>query len=296
MKTTKFDMICVGQSSIDTIQNDLGTAENILGGAAIYPSVVASSIGAKVGLVSRIGDDFNPSFLEFIQQTGVDIQGVMRSTGKSTKIRLVYRGEDLSSIKVCEGVADDMTASDFPSEYFQTRLVHFTTLPYHVQLELQSLLKKRCVISYDPHAELNSMDLPSIKALLHDVDILICNMHELLRITKARNAADAIQKITTFGPNLFCLMNGSKGASIISEDETFTIPPIPPHRIVDFVGAGDAFAAGFLFSYVQGRSLFQSGLIGALCASRVIGGFGLSCLPTKEYITRALDKKRELKR
>ena len=114
-------------------------------------------------------------------------------------------------------------------------------------------------------------------------------MHELLKITKERNTANAIQKITTFGPKLFCLMNGSEGASIISEDETLTIPPIPPQRIVDFVGAGDAFAAGFLVSYVQGHNLFRSGLIGALCGSRIIGGYGLSCLPTKEYLTNALE-------
>jgi sugar/nucleoside kinase (ribokinase family) len=281
-------MICVGQSSIDSIRNDQGSVTNLLGGAAIYPSVVAASIGARVGLVSRIGDDFDASYLEFIQQVGVDIQGVIQSPGPSTRIHLEYQGEDLKSINVSEGVATAMTASDFPSEYVHTQLVHFTTLPYHVQLELQSMLKKRCIISFDPHAELNTMNLKAIKTLLHDVDILICNMHELLKITKEQKITNAIQKITTFGPKLFCLMNGSKGASILTEDETIVIPPFQPPRIVDFVGAGDAFAAGFLVSYIRGYSLYQSGVIGALCGSYIISGYGLTCLPTKEYIMQAL--------
>jgi sugar/nucleoside kinase (ribokinase family) len=241
-----------------------------------------------VGLVSRIGDDFDASHLDFLLQVGVDIQGVRKSQGPSTRIHLEYQGEDLKSINVSEGVANAMTASDYPSEYLQTQLVHFTTLPYHVQFELQSMLRNHCTISYDPHAELNSMNLQAIKTLLHDVDILICNMHELRRITKEQNISDAIQKITTFGPKLFCLMNGSNGASILTKGKTIAIPPFQPPQIVDFVGAGDAFAAGFLVSYIQGHSLYQSGVVGALCGSYIISGFGLSCLPTKEYIRYGL--------
>jgi sugar/nucleoside kinase (ribokinase family) len=150
------------------------------------------------------------------------------------------------------------------------------------------MLKHRCTISYDPHAELNTLNLQAIETLLHDVDILICNMHELRRITKEQSISDAIQKISTFGPKLFCLMNGSNGASILTKEKTITIPTFQPPRIVDFVGAGDAFAAGFLVSYVQGHSLYHSGVVGALCGSHIISGFGLSCLPTKEYIRNAL--------
>ena len=83
-------------------------------------------------------------------------------------------------------------------------------------------------------------------------------------------------------------MNGSKGASILSDGKTIAIPSFPPPRIVDFVGAGDAFAAGFLVSYVQGYSLYDSGVVGALCGSQIISGYGLTCLPTKEYITSNL--------
>jgi 2-dehydro-3-deoxygluconokinase len=281
-------MICVGQTSIDSIRNDQGFVTNLLGGAAIYPAVVAASIGARVGLVSRIGDDFDASYLDFLQQVGVDTQGVTQSQGPSTRIHLEYQGEDLKSINVSEGVATAMTARDFPSKYYNTQLVHFTTLPYPVQLELQSLLKNRCIISYDPHAELNTMNLQAIKTLLRDVDILICNLHELQKITKENNVTNAIQKINSFGPSLFCLMNGSKGASIVFEGKTIAIPSFPPRQIVDFVGAGDAFAAGFLVSHTRGYSLYDSGIVGALCGSHIIGGYGLTCLPTKEYITKFL--------
>jgi sugar/nucleoside kinase (ribokinase family) len=121
MITTKFDIVCVGQSSIDSIRNDRGSVTNLLGGAAIYPAVVAASIGASVGLVSRIGDDFDASHLDFLQQVGVDIHGVKQFQGPSTRIHLEYQGEDLISIKVIEGVANAMTASDYPSEYLQTQ-------------------------------------------------------------------------------------------------------------------------------------------------------------------------------
>jgi sugar/nucleoside kinase (ribokinase family) len=52
------------------------------------------------------------------------------------------------------------------------------------------------------------------------------------------------------------------------------VPAEPIDRLVDTTGAGDLFAAGFLFGYTHGRSLAQSARIGALCAAEIISHYG----------------------
>ncbi|MFX1508575.1 MAG: PfkB family carbohydrate kinase, partial [Promethearchaeota archaeon] len=109
----QLDIVCFGQITFDTIINDQGEAHDILGGSAVYSSVIASSIGGKIGLVSRIGEDFNQAYIDFIKNHGVDIRGVKTISGASTRIKLIYEGEDVVSLDIFKGVASKITASDF---------------------------------------------------------------------------------------------------------------------------------------------------------------------------------------
>ena len=134
-------------------------AKNILGGAAIYTSIIASLLGSRVGLVSRIGHDFSKQFISFIKNKGVDTQGLKKCTGLSTKIKLIYDEENLKSINIFEGVSSGIIAEDFPKKYESTKLVHLTTAPLKTQVELTSKLKKKGIsISFDPHSDLNNVD------------------------------------------------------------------------------------------------------------------------------------------
>jgi sugar/nucleoside kinase (ribokinase family) len=71
-----------------------------------------------------------------------------------------------------------------------------------------------------------------------------------------------------------CLTRSAKGAVVLSGDEVHVVDAEPVGSVIDTTGAGDQFAAGFLYGYTQGRDLHTAGRIGAIAAAEVIQHYG----------------------
>ena len=71
-----------------------------------------------------------------------------------------------------------------------------------------------------------------------------------------------------------CLTRGNKGSVILSGDEVHIIDPLPLESVVDTTGAGDQYAAGFLYGYTHGMDLKRCGQIATLTATEVISHVG----------------------
>ena len=70
------------------------------------------------------------------------------------------------------------------------------------------------------------------------------------------------------------ITRSEKGAVIISNGETVKIDAAPVENVIDTTGAGDQFAAGFLYGFTEGKSLEDCGKLGALAAAEVISHIG----------------------
>ena len=73
---------------------------------------------------------------------------------------------------------------------------------------------------------------------------------------------------------LAAITRGAKGSTIVSGDDIHHVDAFPVEKLVDTTGAGDQYAAGFLFALAQGRSLDHCGRLGSLAATEVIGHYG----------------------
>lgn len=105
------------------------------------------------------------------------------------------------------------------------------------------------------------------------VDIVFANSHEiksLYQTSSFETALDAIRKDC----RIAAVTRSEKGSVIVHGDETLEIKPIKVQEIVDTTGAGDLYAAGFLFGYTSGRSLQDCGDLGSLAAGLVIQQIG----------------------
>jgi len=105
------------------------------------------------------------------------------------------------------------------------------------------------------------------------IDILFANEAELAALTGIEDCEEGLAKLAQDVP-VVIVTRGEHGAVAIAGGERAQAPAEPVERVVDTTGAGDLFAAGFLFGHVRGRPLAECLRTGAICASEVISHFG----------------------
>jgi sugar/nucleoside kinase (ribokinase family) len=104
------------------------------------------------------------------------------------------------------------------------------------------------------------------------VDILFANESEALALWQVADVDSAIER-TREQVAVGCITRSEKGSVVVAGDQTYEIPA-EPARVVDTTGAGDLYAAGFLYGYTQGRPLPECGRLGSIAAAAVIGHLG----------------------
>lgn len=106
-----------------------------------------------------------------------------------------------------------------------------------------------------------------------DVDILFGNASELCALYE-QESLDAAIGIVRQQCELTAITTGKEGCKIVTSDDVLTVPADDVRRVLDTTGAGDLFAAGFLYGYTQSLPLERCAEIGSLAAGEVIGHVG----------------------
>ncbi len=107
----------------------------------------------------------------------------------------------------------------------------------------------------------------------HHVDILFANEAEIVSLCEVGGFDAALREIRG-QCDVAVLTRSEKGSVVLSGDEIHIIDAEPVERVADTTGAGDLYAAGFLFGLTQGLGLARAGRIAALAAAEVIGHMG----------------------
>jgi sugar/nucleoside kinase (ribokinase family) len=115
------------------------------------------------------------------------------------------------------------------------------------------------------------------------VDIVFANEEELLSLYETRDLDAAVEMARAVCP-IMAVTRSEKGSVIVHGSETHETPAVPVARVVDTTGAGDQYAAGFLYGFARGKPLAECSALGSLAASEVISHVG----PRPETSLKAL--------
>lgn len=105
------------------------------------------------------------------------------------------------------------------------------------------------------------------------VDILFANEEEIKSLFLQENFEDAISAISEH-VEIAAITRSEKGAVVISESGRIDVPAVPVEKVIDTTGAGDQFAAGFLYGFTEGKSLEDCAKLGTIAAAEVISHIG----------------------
>jgi sugar/nucleoside kinase (ribokinase family) len=120
----------------------------------------------------------------------------------------------------------------------------------------------------------------------HHVDILFANEHEITMLFEAETFDDALHRVRGHC-EIAALTRGAHGSVIVAGDDVHIVDAFPT-EVVDTTGAGDLYAAGFLYGFTQGRDLATCGRLGSLAAAEVISHLGARPAQSLAVLARPL--------
>ncbi len=254
-----------------------GSAANTLAGVA--------SFGGRAGYIGRVHDDaLGTVFAHDLSSLGVRFDSPRATDGPPTGRCLIVVTPDAqrtmstylgaSSLLGPEHVDVDLVGSatvtylegflfDRPEAKAAYRVAADTAHAAGRKVAL-SLSDGFCV---DRHRD----DFAALVA--GGIDILFANTDEITSLYQVESFDEAAERVRGHC-EIACLTRGAKGSVILAGEERWEIAAHPIERVVDTTGAGDLYAAGFLYGYTSGLPLERCGRLGSIAASAVLGHTG----------------------
>lgn len=267
-----------------------GTESNVAIGLA--------RLGHAVGWFSRVGDDeFGQYLVATIRGEGVDTSRVIVDPVAQTGLVLKEKRE-LGPRKVIYyrkgSAASQMTPDDLDPEYIASaKYLHLTGITpalgpnclETVRVAAELARKRGMTVTFDPNLRLRLWTKAQARRTMRDLmpllDIVLPGMEEAEFLTGETDPDRAADAIRALGPRMVVIKLGPQGSMAVNDTERIRAAGIPLQRVVDPVGAGDGFAAGFLSGQLRGLSTMDSLKIGntvGAFATTVVGD--IEGLPT----------------
>jgi sugar/nucleoside kinase (ribokinase family) len=269
----RFDVTIAGELNLDLIL--YGLPEELpeerellaqrmtltLGSSSAIAAHNLAALGCRVGFVSRIGDDpLGQIAVGRLAASGVDVSRIRVAEGETkTGLTVILQRQRLRNILTYPGTIFDLTLADLDFDYL-TDASHFHLSSFYLQRGLTPQVGElfRRLKAAGLTISLDTNDDPedtwrNLMDVLPYVDVFLPNVRELKRIAGTEDLESALAQIAEKVPVLVVKM-GEEGALARRGREQITIPAVRV-KLVDPVGAGDSFDAGFLSQFVRGSDL-----------------------------------------
>ncbi len=210
------------------------------GGAAYYAAVGASRYSDKVGVVAKIGRDFDTTVLT---QKGIDIEGIrIKENGATCRFVITQHPDNTREFAAQRGVAGIVETAIFPDAYVSAKFIHLPTqLPEHALTWLE-MLSGHTHVSVDSFEEFVEKFPDLTKQMFRKASLIFANEAEFNIVRELGE--------TVFDTPIV-LKKGKSGAEYIHGNDIIMIPA-PVVASVETTGAGDVLAGAFLAQRAKG--------------------------------------------
>ncbi|GIW26489.1 carbohydrate kinase family protein [Meiothermus sp.] len=257
------------------------------GGAGGTLAAHLASLGNKVYLASRVGDDpFRSVALSQLEKAGVDLKYLQvdpEQTTSSILILLVPGGE--RSMISAGGASRYLDAAEFKAKMLdQIDAVVFSAYAFvggpqrqYAINALDAARKRGLPIFADLGTGAVRAAGKELLDILRGVPYLLMNQVELLALTGATSISEGVSALKGWGLETVIVKVGALGSIVVTPTRQELIEPYPLEEVVDTTGSGDAFTAAFAHAILQGKDPFTAARLGNLAgslAATAVGGQG----------------------
>jgi sugar/nucleoside kinase (ribokinase family) len=269
------------------IYEAMGPTTEASGGSAANTAAGIAALGGRVAYLGRVADDaLGRAFVHDIRSVGVTFEPTPAPTGpdRVTGHCLVLVTEDAERTMATHlGVASDFSSVDlYDAQLIDAQVVYLEGYLWE-QPSAKAAMREAIEVAHannaavalslsDPfcveHHQREFLDL-----LTGDLDLLFANEEELTKLFGLDDTDAAFRAVEETGV-LAAVTRGAAGCVVVTAQGPVTVPAAPVDRVVDTTGAGDLFAAGFLYGITNGIGPVEAARLGGLCAAEVISHVG----------------------
>ena len=257
----------------------------ISGGSAANTAAGVASFGGKAAYIGKVRDDqLGEVFAHNLHTVGVSYETSPSTDGPSTARCLIMVTPDAQrSMNTFLGACQTLGPNDIdPDRVGRASIVYMEGYLYDPPAAKQAFEKAATIAEQAGNkVSLTLSDAFCVERYRSEfqnlvegyVDLLFANEAEICSLYQTKIFDEALQFVRQ-KCELAVLTRSEAGSVVVSGDEIYVVDAEPVERVLDTTGAGDLYAAGFLYGCATGRDLLTCGRLGSLAAAEIISHFG----------------------
>jgi sugar/nucleoside kinase (ribokinase family) len=283
---TKGGMALIDEARATAIYRDMGPATEMSGGSAANTIVGVANLGARAAYVGKVKDDqIGRLYTHDIRAAGVAFQTKPATDGPATGCSYILVTPDGErTMNTYLGAAQELMPGDIDAAQVAASTIVYLEGYLWDPKNAKDAFLKASTIAHEAGRQValtlsdsfcvdryrgEFLELMRKRA----VDLIFANEAELHSLYQTSDFDTALKQLRA-DVNLGVVTRSEKGCIVASKEGVTAVPAFPIDKMVDTTGAGDLFAAGFLFGLVRGAGHEKAGRLGALAAAEVIQHIG----------------------
>jgi sugar/nucleoside kinase (ribokinase family) len=283
---TKGGMALIDEARAASIYRDMGTATEMSGGSAANTIVGIANLGARAAYVGKVKDDqIGRLYVHDIRAAGVAFETAPAPGGPATGCSYILVTPDGErTMNTYLGAAQDLTPADIDeAQIAASAIVYLEGYLWDPASAKEAFVKASTIA----HGAGRQVALTMSDSFCVDryrdeflglmrngtADLIFANEAELRSLYQTQDFDAALKQLRS-DVKLGVVTRSEKGCVVASSEGVISVPAFPIQKLVDTTGAGDLFAAGFLFGLVRGAGYEKAGMLGGLAAAEVIQHIG----------------------
>jgi sugar/nucleoside kinase (ribokinase family) len=284
-KLTKGTMALIDEAQATTLYGRMAAGIEASGGSAANTIAGIASLGGKAAYIGKVAEDkLGDVFAHDLRATGVRYETKPLAGGPATARCLILVTPDAQrTMNTFLGASAEFQPGDVDRDLIAAAQVTYLEGYLFDRALAKEAFRQAGAYAHqagrkvsltlsDPFCVDRHRD--DFRAFIRDhVDILFANESEICSLYQTSDFKEAAAAVRA-DAEIAVLTRSEKGATVVTAQSPVEVAAAPVSRVVDTTGAGDLFAAGFLYGFTRGKDHAHSAKLGALCAAEIISHFG----------------------
>jgi sugar/nucleoside kinase (ribokinase family) len=284
-KLAKGAMSLIDPPTADRLYGLMNAGVEASGGSAANTIAGLAGLGGKGAFIGKVANDkLGEAFIHDIRAAGVAFDTPALAGGNSTARCLIFVTPDAQrTMQTFLGACVELGPEDVEEDKIKnSQVVYLEGYLFDPPRAKEAFFKASQIAKQaGTKVSLTLSDAfcvgryraEFLDLIKNHVDILFANEAEITSLFEVDTFDAALSQIKGMC-EIAALTRSEKGSVVVKGGEVTTVEAEKGVKVVDTTGAGDAYAAGFLYGYTQGKSMAQAGKLGGMLAAEIISHYG----------------------